>query len=330
MLTSLEIRVVGGDGGDGEVSFRREKYVPRGGPDGGDGGDGGAVYIVGDARLSTLDHVRDRQQVQGERGGNGQGQRKHGRKGKDVYLSVPLGTLFYVIEIENEVLLADIVNSEPVLIARGGRGGRGNAHFATPSHQVPREAEEGQSGKSLRCRLKLRLLGDVALLGLTNSGKSSLLAALTGAFPKIGAFPITTQSPNIGVIRTLKRNISLIDFPPLEHMDASLFQQLYRPRVLLYVLDGTSADLRRDILYIRTRLQQKVDNWEEKVSIAVVNKADIGGVQERWEDAERGSKLWVKEVCLVSATAVLGLENLKSLLESEVALGEKRPTEGRT
>jgi GTP-binding protein len=209
-----KIYVKGGDGGNGCVSFRREKYVPLGGPDGGNGGKGGDVYLVASPHLNTLITFRYRQHFKAQRGAHGRGKGKQGKAGEDLVIDVPVGTT--VRDAESGALLADLVRAEQqVLVARGGRGGRGNAVFATPTNQAPRFAEKGEPGEERWLYLELRLIADVGIVGVPNAGKSTLLAAVSAARPKIAAYPFTTLVPNLGVVAFDDRSFVMADIPGL-------------------------------------------------------------------------------------------------------------------
>ncbi|MBI4302372.1 MAG: GTPase ObgE, partial [Chloroflexi bacterium] len=233
LFDTANIHVISGPGGDGAISFRREKFVPRGGPDGGDGGGGGSVYLIAASMAKDLRSFHYRRNFRAPRGGNGMGKNRHGKNGEDLVIVVPIGTL---IQKEDEVtkeriFIADLnKEGERVLVARGGKGGRGNARFATATHQVPRVAEKGEPGEAGHLFLELKLLADVGIIGYPNVGKSTLLAAVTAAQPKIGRYPFTTKEPNLGVVES-KEPFVMADIPGLiegAHMGRGLGHQFLR------------------------------------------------------------------------------------------------------
>ncbi len=193
---TAKIFVKAGDGGNGCISFRREKFVPKGGPDGGNGGDGGDVILEVDANLYTLRSFHLRSNFKAENGEHGKGKNKNGKKGKDIIIKVPRGTIVY----EEEKIIGELLNEQDrLIVAKGGRGGRGNAAFATPSNQTPRSAEKGEEGEKKWIRLELKIIADVVIVGFPNAGKSSLLSIVSNAHPRIASYPFTTLEPNLGV-----------------------------------------------------------------------------------------------------------------------------------
>lgn len=283
-VDSARIFVKSGKGGAGAVSFRREKYVPKGGPDGGDGGRGGSVYIIGKQSLRTLLSFKYKKKFVAENGKAGEGSLKSGSSGKDLFIYVPLGTVVFV-EGKDEPI-ADITEAkQKVLIAKGGRGGKGNAHFKSATHQAPRFAQKGEEGEEFFLRLELKLLADVGLVGMPNAGKSTLLAALTKAKPKIAPYPFTTLSPNLGVVEGEKHNSFVIaDIPGLiegAHKGAGLgdefLKHIERTRVLLHLVDlsdATSSPFER-FQIIQKEMEMYQRNLTVKPMIVVGTKIDI-------------------------------------------------------
>ncbi len=276
--------VKAGDGGNGCVSFRREKYVPKGGPDGGDGGDGGSVYIVASSRLTSLLDFRYRSHFKAENGGHGQGKRKHGRKGRDREIMVPCGTL--VRDDESGELLADLVNDgDRFLAARGGRGGRGNVHFASASNRTPRRATKGSAGEEAWFRIELKILADVGLVGMPNAGKSTLLSRVSAARPRVAPYPFTTLEPKLGVIMSDFHEPCLIaDIPGLiegAHQGTGLghkfLRHVERSRILLYLVDasGGGDQPRRDYETLRNELEKYSPELARRRFFVVLNKTDL-------------------------------------------------------
>lgn len=318
-VDSARIFVKSGKGGAGAVSFRREKYVPKGGPDGGDGGRGGSVYIVGKQSLRTLLSFKYKKKFVAENGRAGEGTLKSGASGKDLFIFVPLGTVVFIEGKEEP--LADITEAkQKVLIAKGGRGGKGNAHFKSATHQAPRFAQKGEEGEEFFLRLELKLLADVGLVGMPNAGKSTLLAALTKAKPKIAPYPFTTLSPNLGVVEGEKHNSFVIaDIPGLiegAHEGAGLgdefLKHIERTRVLLHLVDlsdEASSPLER-FQIIQKEMEMSQRNLTEKPMIVVGTKIDIP------YDSEKEDRLrkYVNEMGFpyfkISAAAHKGLKPL--------------------
>lgn len=283
MIDQAKVYVKGGDGGNGCISFRREKFVPKGGPDGGDGGDGGSVVFVADGGLSTLIDLKYRQHLRADQGGHGEGARRTGRSGGDLVVAVPVGTI--VRDAETGEVLADLATAgQRAVIARGGRGGRGNARFATPTHRTPRRADPGAPGEERWVNLELRLLADVGLVGLPNAGKSTLLRRVSSARPKVGEYPFTTTDPVLGAVELPGgRGFVMADLPGLiegAHRGAGLGHQFLRhvarTRVLIHVIDLAAAEepmaqyavLRRELeLYDRRLLA--------RAALVALNKIDL-------------------------------------------------------
>jgi GTP-binding protein len=279
-LDEAKIYIRSGDGGNGIVAFRREKFIEFGGPNGGDGGKGGDVWAEAVEGLNTLIDYRYQVHFKAQRGQHGMGQNRAGAKGHDVVLKVPVGT--EILDEDGEELIADI--SEPgqrVLLARGGNGGFGNAHFKTSTNRAPRHANPGQEGHERWIRLRLKLIADAGLVGLPNAGKSTFLATVTAAKPKIADYPFTTLHPGLGVVRSAGREFVLADIPGLiegAHEGAGLGDRflghIERCRVLLHLVDGTSEEPGRAYTTVRGELEAYGHGLGEKPEIVALSKAD--------------------------------------------------------
>jgi GTP-binding protein len=284
-LDEASIVVKAGDGGRGSASLRREKFVPRGGPDGGDGGRGGSVYLIANPEKSTLLDFRYRRLFKAENGGNGGAQRRHGKAGDDLFLPVPPGTI--VRTPEGEVLADLDVPGKQLLVAAGGRGGLGNVHFATPTHRTPRMAQKGEPGEERRLELELRLIADVGIIGYPNAGKSTLLAATTRAAPKIGPYPFTTLTPNLGVAAVGERLLTLADIPGLlegAHTGLGLghefLRHISRTKLLLHLVDGSQPEPLTAYETVNAELALFDDALAKKPQIIAINKTDLPAVQQ--------------------------------------------------
>jgi len=276
------IHVQAGRGGDGALSFRREKYVPKGGPDGGDGGRGGDVAVVAHPDLRDLSAFRTRHHVKAGRGGNGGGSRKHGADGEHVELLVPVGT--QVLDEEENVVADLAAPGARMLVARGGAGGRGNARFATPTRQTPRFAEVGLPGDEVTIDLRLKLMADAALVGLPNAGKSSLLRRISNARPKVGAYPFTTLAPVLGTVDApgADRQLTVADVPGLIEgasegvgLGHEFLAHLERARLLVHVIDAAAADPADQFRTIDRELREYGAGLEELPQAVVLNKTDL-------------------------------------------------------
>jgi GTPase len=274
------IHIRAGRGGNGGLSFRREKFVPKGGPDGGDGGDGGDVVLVADPDLRDLSRFRPNQWVKGGRGGSGGGANKHGANGDVVELGVPVGTQIFD---EGGQLIADLARAQArVVVARGGSGGRGNRRFATPARQAPRFAETGMPGDEATIELRLKLLADAALVGLPNAGKSSLLRRISNAKPKVAEYPFTTLAPVLGTVDSPEgRQLTVADVPGLVEgasegvgLGHEFLAHLERARLLLHVIDS-SEDVEAAFRTIDKELAQYGAGLDERPQVVVLNKIDL-------------------------------------------------------
>ena len=279
-LDEAKVYIQSGAGGNGCVSFRREKFIEFGGPNGGDGGRGGDVVVEAVTGLNTLIDYRYQQHFKAQRGGNGMGKDRHGANGRDVVMKVPVGTQVY--EEDGETLLADLTEiGQRVTIAKGGNGGFGNAYFKSSTNRAPRHANPGQPGQELTIRLRLKLIADAGLVGLPNAGKSTFLASVTAAKPKIADYPFTTLHPQLGVVRVDEREFVLADLPGLiegAHEGVGLGDRFLghteRCRVLLHLVDGNSDDAGRDYKTVRAELEAYGHGLEDKPEIVALSKSD--------------------------------------------------------
>jgi GTPase len=334
-LDSVRIVVRAGAGGDGASTFRREAHVPRGGPDGGDGGRGGSVHLRVDVGQTTLLDFRFRHEFKATPGGRGERSRRHGKAGDDLVLAVPPGTA--VLDDESGALLADLVAvGQDVMIARGGRGGLGNTHFATATHQAPRHAQKGEPGEARSVRLELRLIADVGLVGLPNAGKSTLLAALTAARPKIASYPFTTLEPNLGVMDMGiddGRRPTIADVPGLIEgastgagLGHAFLRHVERTRVLVHVVDGSARDPRWDHDVIRDELRAHDPALLAKPLLVAFNKLDLPAAVEAWPAFRAAMGEAGITALAISAEAGTGLDELRAavgdLLPDAVGLAE--------
>jgi GTPase len=322
-LDQVKINLRAGSGGDGAATFRHEAHVPRGGPDGGDGGRGGSIHLRVDPGETTLRDFRQHHHFRAESGGRGTGSRRHGKAGTDLFLTVPPGTAVY--DDATGELLADLVSIEQVaMVAKGGRGGLGNVHFATSTHQTPKHAQKGEPGDELWIRLELRLIADVGLVGLPNAGKSTLLAAMTAAHPKIADYPFTTLEPNLGVLDLGdqdERRPTIADVPGLiegASMGAGLghafLRHVERTRILVHVVDGSDRDPEWAHGVIRDELEAHDPALLEKPIVVAFNKMDQPAAAAAWpafRDARRRDGI----ACVAIAAATgQGIAELQAIL----------------
>ena len=319
-----KIFIKAGDGGNGSAHLRREKYVPYGGPDGGDGGRGGSVYLVIDLGLNTLVDYHYCQHHRAGNGGVGSKQRMHGAKGEDVVLRVPAGTL--VRDADTNELLADMVDpDQQVMVARGGRGGLGNVHFATSTNQTPREAQKGEPGEERWITFELKLIADVGLVGFPNAGKSTLLSVVSAARPKIADYPFTTLTPNLGVVTIGAPgsgddfSFVLADIPGLIEGAAEgaglgheFLRHVERTRLLLHMIDGASLEHEpwEGFEAINRELAEYSEELASRPQIIAFNKMDIPEAQERWPEMKRRAEQAGLPIFPLSAAARQGVDEL--------------------
>ena len=333
-LDRVKIWVRAGDGGAGASTFRREAHVPRGGPDGGDGGRGGSIHLRVDAGQTTLRDFQYRHHFKAPAGGRGERARRHGKAGGDVVLDVPPGTAVY--DDATDALVADLVaTGQSAMVARGGRGGLGNTHFATSTHQAPKHAQKGEPGEERWIRLELRLIADVGLVGLPNAGKSTLLAAVTAATPKIADYPFTTLEPNLGVMDLGGddgRRPTIADVPGLIEGASSgaglghaFLRHVERTRVLVHVVDGSSRDPEWDHRVIRDELEAHDPALLDKPMLIAFNKVDLPSAAEAWPAFRQARAREQLTAVAISASSGAGLDRfraaLSELLPPEAELG---------
>ena len=313
----VTIYVLSGKGGDGIVHFHREKYRPRGGPDGGDGGRGGDVIFEVKPTLNTLSSFRPNQRFKADDGKRGGGNNQTGRSAEDLVIFVPPGTLIYDDDAND--LLGDLVDAgQQLMVCKGGRGGRGNARFATSRNKAPRLAERGEPFQERNIRLELKLIADIGLVGVPNAGKSTMLSAVTNAKPKIAAYPFTTLVPNLGIAELDMDNILVLaDIPGLiegAHQGIGLghdfLRHIQRTRVLIHLLDGMGSDPLSDFSQINSELALFDPTLGEKPQVVVFNKMDLPDVQARWPEIERALKDRGYEAYAISAVAGTGVRQV--------------------
>jgi len=325
------IRVKAGDGGNGCVAFRREKFVPRGGPSGGDGGKGGDVIMESSERHNTLVHFRFNPEHKAQRGRHGEGSNKTGREAEDVVLKVPVGTILYDNETGERVHDFSCPD-ETIIIARGGRGGRGNARFATSTHQAPRECEPGRPGEERAYRLELKLLADVALVGFPNVGKSTLISRISAARPKIADYPFTTLQPNLGVVAVGEepdvKSFVVADVPGLiegAHTGAGLGTQflrhIERTRLLVHLVDVSDGSGRpdpvKDVEVIMGELASFGAGLEQKPMIMAASKIDVAN-KDKLANLKRYCKKHGLDLFPISAVTGKGIDDLKYVMAEKV------------
>ena len=322
-LDRVKIWVSAGAGGDGAATFRKEAHVPRGGPDGGDGGRGGTVYLRVDAGQTTLRDFRYKHHFRATPGGRGERSRRHGSAGEDLYLDVPPGTAVY--DDDTDALVADLVMAgQTTIVGRGGRGGLGNTHFKTSTHQAPKHAQKGEPGEERWLRLELRLIADIGLVGLPNAGKSTLLAALTAARPKIADYPFTTLEPNLGVMDLGdedERRPTIADVPGLIEGASSgaglghaFLRHVERTRILVHVVDGAGKDPTWDHEVIRDELEAHDPALLEKPMLVVFNKLDLPTAGEAWPAFRKARQKADQDAIDVSAVSGEGIPALRERL----------------
>jgi GTPase len=328
-LDEVVITVASGDGGKGCVSFRREKFIPKGGPDGGDGGAGGNIIIYATSSLNTLSDFSSKRYFKSQNGRPGKGKHQTGKNGSDVIIKVPLGTMIY--DNETKDLLADLVkDDEEILFLEGGIGGKGNAHFTTSTNRAPRFAQDGMPGQKKNIRLTLKYIADIGLIGLPNVGKSTLLSRLTMARPKIDNYPFTTIFPNLGVMEfDSQKRLTIADIPGLiegasegKGLGHRFLKHVERTRFLLHLIDGTASqkkDILKDFYLLQDELNMYNPNITKKEQMVLINKTDL--MPHGKKDIDRIMAAFTKigfESLAVSALTGDGLNELKDILAEKL------------
>ena len=315
-LDEAKIFVKSGDGGAGCVSFRREKFIPRGGPDGGDGGRGGSVHIETIGGLNTLIDYRYKQHFKARKGDHGMGRQRYGKAAQDVILKVPVGT--QIFEEDRETLIADLTKEgEKITICKGGDGGLGNMHFKSSTNQAPRQSTPGHPGEERWIWLRLKLLSDAGLVGLPNAGKSTFLSTVTRAKPKIADYPFTTLAPQLGVVRTSEAEFVLADIPGLiegasqgKGLGLRFLGHVERCGVLLHLVDASAEDVVADYQTVRAELEAYDDALAEKDEMVALSKCDIVSEEEVAEKKAALEAAGVQNVRVISAAARIGTDEI--------------------
>ena len=323
-LDQAKIYVKAGNGGSGSVGFRREKFIEFGGPDGGDGGHGGSVVFKADRNLNTLIDFRYQQHFKAEKGQDGQGKKKTGKSGKDLVLKVPIGT--QIFEEDNNTLIEDLaIPEQNIIIAKGGKGGLGNVRFKSSTNRAPRKKTDGAKGESFWIWLQLKVIADIGIIGMPNSGKSSLLSALTSARPKIANYPFTTINPNLGVTNYDNKEVTLADIPGLiegAHEGIGLgdkfLRHIERCKSILHLIDITNENLTENYSKIRKELFKYSNKLVKKREIIVFNKIDMINNEKIKEKIEIFSKKINKKTYAISALKRIGLNTIKKIMASYV------------
>lgn len=329
MLVDIaKIKVTAGNGGDGHVSFRREKNIPKGGPDGGNGGNGGNVYIVADHNLATLMDFRAKNHYKAQKGMEGGKKKMTGVSGEDLFIKVPAGTLIYELRGEEKILIGDLIeDGQKLLVAQGGLGGRGNTRFKSSTNQTPKQFTRGTKGAYKELGLEIKLIADVGLIGMPNAGKSTLINQLTSSKAEVGEYPFTTLFPNLGICRSSdSQEVIVADIPGLiegasqgKGLGDEFLRHVERTRMLVHIIDpGLGDDVAERTLKrykaIRQELEEYSDNLLEKKEIVVINKMDLVEVRDHFAEIKKVFKKEKVEVLGMSAITGEGIDQLKTVM----------------
>jgi GTP-binding protein len=321
-----EIEVAAGNGGDGAITFRREKYVPKGGPSGGNGGNGGNIILKADPNLFTLLDFRYKRKYKAQNGEPGGSSKKDGKFGEDVAIKIPVGTI--VKNAETGKVIFDLNKAEQeVVLAKGGKGGKGNSNFATPTNQAPRKAEPGKEGESLRVILELKLIADVGLVGFPNAGKSTLISRISAAKPKIADYPFTTLTPNLGIVKYKEyKSFTVADIPGIikgahegKGLGLKFLKHIERTRILLFLIDITSDNFQKDYDILFNELKSYSTKLAEKRKIISLSKADLSGDRDLRKIAKKKLKNSDSPILIFSSATGKGIPELLDYLWNELA-----------
>jgi|TARA_B100000902_G_scaffold397827_1_gene462748 GTP-binding protein len=321
-LDQVKIYIKAGNGGDGSPSFRREKFIEYGGPDGGDGGKGGSIILKAEQNLNTLIDYRYQQHHKAQRGDNGSGQNRTGKSGNDLILKVPLGT--QVFEEDNKTLIYDFIKTgEEFIAAAGGKGGLGNTRFKSSTNRAPRKFTKGTVGEEFEIWLQLKTIADIGIIGLPNAGKSSLLAAITNANPKIANYQFTTLNPNLGVIRYDDKEITVADIPGLVEgahkgvgLGTQFLKHVERCKSLLHLIDITNEDIKKSYNQVKNELKSYSSKLNKKKELIVLNKTDLMEEKEIKKIIKDFSKGLKSEVISISTFKKISISKMKAKLIS--------------
>lgn len=335
-IDTCEIMAIAGSGGDGCLSFRRETFVPRGGPDGGNGGDGGSVVFVADNSKHTLMDIRQQYHYKGERGVHGKGKGMHGRRGTDCVVKVPAGTI--VINAETEEVLADLTeNGQSVVAAQGGKGGRGNANFTSPTHRAPTKHEPGFPGEVVKIHLQLKLIADVGIIGFPNAGKSTFISTVSAAKPKVADYPFTTLTPHLGVVKGLYGNsFVLADMPGLIEgasdgigLGIQFLKHIERTKILLHLIDASAEEsMVERYKMLRKELEQFSGDVAAKLEVIGASKMDYPN-EENLKEFRKFLKKKLPDTKYFEFSSLQqdGLKPLMEYLEETVRLSQEKEDE---
>jgi GTP-binding protein len=321
------IEVTAGNGGRGCLSFRREKFIPKGGPDGGDGGSGGNILVQTDESLTTLQDFRLQKKYKAKNGSQGLSKNKHGKDAEDTILKVPMGTL--IMDEETNEIIADLVrNKESLILARGGKGGFGNSRFKTSTNRAPRKTTDGGEGEKFNIKLELKVLADVGLLGMPNAGKSTLISMISSAKPKVADYPFTTLSPNLGVVQSGFNSFVVADIPGLipgasqgVGLGIQFLKHLSRVKVLLHLVDISTFDVNeivKRIEDINKELELYSSKLAQKEQWIILNKSDLNPSKEKMLKEKVKKKINKKEIFSISAITGKGVEKLVSKIGTKI------------